>query len=98
MFLLDGHCTHGKNLEALQFAKENNIHLLQLSGQATHRLQPLDAAFFKTLQNHYVQAQESWMRAIPGIPISVCSVAALIGEAYGSIVGTAAEAFRGGEI
>ena len=47
LFLFDGHCMHGKNLEVLQFTKENNIHLLQLSGQATHRLQPLDAGFFK---------------------------------------------------
>ena len=47
-----------------------------------------------------MKAQESWMRAIPGTPISVCSVAALIGEAYGraATVGTAAGAFRGGEI
>ncbi|KAJ3652586.1 hypothetical protein Zmor_018538 [Zophobas morio] len=71
LFLLDGHCRHGKNLEALQFAKENYIHLLQLPGHTTHRLQPLDVAFFKPLQNYYVQAQESWMRSKPGTPISV---------------------------
>ena len=90
LFLLDGRCTHGKNLEALQFAKENNIHLLQLPGHTIHRLQSLDVAFFKPLQNYYLQAQESWMRANSETPISVYNVAALIGKAYGraATVGT----------
>ena len=84
MLLSDGHCTHGKNLKALKFAKENNIHLLQLSGDTIHRIQPLDqpldVAFFKPLKDYYVQAQESWMRANPGTLIAVYNVAALIGE------------------
>ena len=61
-----------------------------MPGYTTHRLQPLDVAFFKLLQNYYVQAQELWMRANPGTPISVYNLAALIGEAYGraATVGT----------
>ena len=50
-----------------------------------HRIQPLDqpldVAFFKALQDYYLQAQESWMRANPGTLIAVYNVAALIGEA-----------------
>jgi hypothetical protein len=88
ILVIDGHLTHSKNLEALNYAREHNIHLLQLPGYTTHRLQPLDVAFFKPLQSYYVRAQEKWLRA------------SLFSEAYGraATVETAASAFRGSGI
>ena len=102
MLLLDGHCTHGKHLvEALQFAKKNNIHLLQLPGHTTHRLQSLDVTFFQPLQNYYVQTKNhGCVLNLELRSLSVYNVAALIREAYGraATVGTAAGAFKGAGI
>jgi hypothetical protein len=97
---MDGHSTHSKNLEALNYAREHNIHLLQLPGHTTHRLQPLDVAFFKPLQSYCVHAQEKWLRANVGKTISEYHVASLFSEAYGraATVKTAASAFRGSGI
>ncbi|GFN86191.1 tigger transposable element-derived protein [Plakobranchus ocellatus] len=50
LFILDGHKTHTKNLEAITFAKENNVILLSLPPHTTHKTQPLDRTFFNTLQ------------------------------------------------
>lgn len=100
IILLDGHSTHSKNLEALEYARQHHIHLLQLPGHTTHRLQPLDVGFFKPLQNYYVQEQDSWLRAHVGQPISVYNVAELLGRAYGkaATVGISESAFRGAGI
>ncbi|KAJ8968087.1 hypothetical protein NQ314_002472 [Rhamnusium bicolor] len=49
LLLLDGHATHSKNLEALFFARDNGIIMLQLPSHITHRMQPLDVAFFAPL-------------------------------------------------
>lgn len=81
ILLLDGHSTHSKNLEALDFARQHHIHLLQLPGHTTHRLQPLDVGFFKPLQNYYVQEQDAWLRAHVGQPITVYNVAELLSKA-----------------
>jgi len=53
-----GHTTHGKNLEALIFAKEHGIILLQLPGHTTLCLQPFDVAFLKPLGLYCIQIQE----------------------------------------
>lgn len=62
LLLLDGHTTHCKNLEALEYARKNGIILLQLPGHTSHRLQPLDVAFFSPLQTYFVQAQDAFLR------------------------------------
>ncbi|KAG5863553.1 hypothetical protein JTB14_007453 [Gonioctena quinquepunctata] len=58
----------------------------------THRLQPLDVAFFKPLQSYFVQAQDSWLRAHVGQGISAYNISELISEA--ATVGTAENAFK----
>lgn len=96
LLLLDGHTTHSNNLEALEFAREHNIHFLQLPAHTTHRLQPLDVAFFKPLKTYYVQAQDSWLRSHTGQGISAYDVAELFAESYGraATVKIAENAFR----
>lgn len=100
VLLLDGHSTHSKNLEALDFARQHHIHLLQLPSHTTHRLQPLDVGFFKPMQNYYVQEQDTWLRAHVGQPITVYNVSELLSQAYGkaATVGIAEGAFRGAGI
>lgn len=67
--------------------------MLQLPGQTTQKLQPLDVDVFKPLQKFYVQAQESWLRANTGRTILQYNVAVLISEAYGKAA-MVANAFR----
>lgn len=96
LLLLDGHSTHSKNLAAINYARDQGIILLQLPSHTTHRLQPLDVAFFRPLGQYYIEAQEKWLRNNPGKTISQFQVSELLGEAYGraATVRTAAKAFQ----
>ncbi|KAJ8928830.1 hypothetical protein NQ314_018550 [Rhamnusium bicolor] len=95
LLLLDGHATHSKNLEALFFARDNEIIMLQLPSHTTHRMQPLDVAFFRPLGLYYIQAQETFLRQHIGKPVTQYDVVTLLAEAYGraATVGTAENAF-----
>lgn len=96
LLLLDGHTTHSKNLEAVDYARENGIILLQLPGHTTHRLQPLDVSIFGPLQNYFIHAQETYLRQYKGEKINQTQISSLIKEAYGraATVGNAESAFR----
>lgn len=45
LLLLDGHHTHTKNLEVIDYAKQHGVVLLCFPPHCTHRLQPLDVSF-----------------------------------------------------
>ncbi|KAJ8937648.1 hypothetical protein NQ318_002162 [Aromia moschata] len=53
LLLLDGHHTHTKNLEVIDYAKQHGVVLLCFPLHSTHRLQPLDASFMKPLSVFY---------------------------------------------
>jgi len=80
LLVLDGHTSHTKNLDAIMLARENRI---SLPPHTTHRLQPLDVAFFKPLQQYYDQAATSWLKSHEGRGITAAQVSRLFGEAYG---------------
>jgi len=79
--ILDGHRSH-KTLDAVNYAREHGIHLLTLPPHSTHKLQPLDVAFFKSLKSAYNRSADSWMVANPGKRLSVYEIAAVFGRAY----------------
>lgn len=81
LLILDGHVSH-KNLEALQFAKDNSVVLFCLPAHCTHRLQPLDVAFFGPLQKYYNQAVTEWMKMNPGRPVTIYQISQLFSIAY----------------
>ena len=78
LFLLDGHTTHTKNLQAVNLARENAVILLSLPAHITHHLQPLDVGFLKPLSVYFNQACDKWMRQHP-----MRTITQLLGEAYG---------------
>ena len=82
LLLLDGHSSHTKNLEAIDFARENSIIMLALPPHTTHRLQPLDRAFFKPLMGNYNIACDQWMRNHAGRQITIYQISKLFSEAY----------------
>lgn len=57
--LLDGHSTYTKNLEAIQLARVYGIIMLSFPAHTTHRLQPLDRSFYKSLKTSYNEAASS---------------------------------------
>ncbi|XP_011860377.1 PREDICTED: tigger transposable element-derived protein 6-like, partial [Vollenhovia emeryi] len=82
LLVLDGHSTHTKNLEAIQMARDYGIVMLSFPAHTTHRLQPLDRSFFKSLKSCYNEAASSWLRSNPGSVIKQANVAELLGKAY----------------
>ena len=83
ILLLDGHCSHVNNEEALCFAEKNNIHVLCLPPHTTHFLQPLDRSFFKPLKSAFNQACGTWIRNHPGRGITKLTFGNLFAEAWG---------------
>ena len=81
VLILDGHHSH-KSLDAIVFAKENGIHMITFPPHCTHKLQPLDRTFFKSLKANYNRSADGWMTSNPGKRISVYDVAGIFASAY----------------
>ena len=77
----DGHHSY-KMLTAVTYAKEHGIHMVTLSPYCTHRMQPLDRTFFKSLKTNYNVASGSWMVSNPGKRITFYDVADIFGKAF----------------
>lgn len=82
LLIVDGHSSH-KYLDALLYAKENGIVLLCLPAHCTHRMQPLDVAFFGPLKTYYDQQITKWLKAHPGRVVTQFQIGGLLNEAYG---------------
>ena len=50
ILLVDGHCSHTRNVEVLQKAKTNNVVISVFPSHCTHRLQPCGVSFFRSLK------------------------------------------------
>ncbi|KAJ8934809.1 hypothetical protein NQ318_010223 [Aromia moschata] len=95
LLLLDGHATHTKNIDVINYARENGIVMLCFPPYCTHRLQPLDVSFMAPLSAYYSQEQKTWLRNNPW----TCNYAfsdLKLGIAYkkASTLQTAASGFR----
>lgn len=62
LVILDGHVSHTKNYDAIEYARANGVHILSLPPHTTHRLQPLDRAYFKSLKLYYNEECDRWIR------------------------------------
>jgi transposase len=82
LLILDGHSSHTRNLAVINKARESNVIILSLPSHCTHRMQPLDLSFFKSLNAFYDQEAATWLRQHPGRAISELQVAELFGMAY----------------
>jgi hypothetical protein len=70
---------HTKNTEALKLALDGG-HNVSLPGHTTHRLQPLDVAFFRPLSSYNIEESEKWLLASPGRCVNQAKVALLFGN------------------
>ncbi|KAJ0177660.1 hypothetical protein K1T71_006533 [Dendrolimus kikuchii] len=82
LLLLDGHSTHIENLEAIQLARDYGIIMLSFPNYTTHRLQPLDRLFLKSLKRNYNEVASTWLRLNPGTVIEQANITELFGNAY----------------
>ena len=82
LLLLDGHTSHSKNLATIKWARENGVFLLSFPPHTTHRMQPLDVSFFKSLKNWYNIEVETYLRSSHGKTVNVYLVSKLVGKAF----------------
>jgi len=81
ILIIDGHDSH-KSLEAVDLARAHGITMITLPPHTTHRLQPLDVTFFKSLKANYNAAADSFLMSNPGKRITFFDMADLFGKAY----------------
>lgn len=96
VLIVDGHASHVKSLEVLDYAIENDIVMLCLPPHTTHFLQPLDRSFFRALKAYYDTACRAFVRNHPGRQIGKLQFGELLNEAWGraASVSTAVGGFR----
>nr|CAH7743754.1 unnamed protein product [Callosobruchus chinensis] len=75
LLILDGHASHTKNIEVIDYAREHHVILLCTPPHCTHKLQPADVTFNGPLSTYYSAAS-------PGRVVTPYQVAKLFGNAY----------------
>ena len=83
LLILDGHVTHTEHTAAMEKARDAGVIMVSLPPHTTHRLQPLDVAFFGPFKRYYNAALRMWMREHVGRPVRVWQVADVMNVAYG---------------
>ena len=81
LLILDGHASHTRNISVICKARAENVIILSLPSHSTHRMQPLDVSFFKSLNTFYDSEVQMWMRQY-GRAVSEWQVAKLLTSAY----------------
>ena len=85
LLILDGHSSHVKNLDVITKARQNNVIILSLPSHCTHRMQPLDVSFFKSLNARYNTTVQTWHRQHPGRPVTEAEFGELFNAAYSNV-------------
>ena len=82
LLLLYGHTTHTKNVDVINFARKNHVVILCFPPHCTHRLQPLDISFMRSLSIHYATEVKNWMRSNAGQVVKPRQIPTLLGRAF----------------
>lgn len=81
LLIFDNHSSH-VNLKTISFCRDNFIHLLSIPPHTSHRTQPLDRCFFKSLKDHYSVFYDLWTTTHPGRTVGLYQVGEIFGSAY----------------
>lgn len=81
LLIMDNHSSH-ESLEAVNYCRENFIHMLTIPPHSSHRIQPLDRCYFKALKTFYADECDRWLTTNPGRQITHFQVARLLAKAY----------------
>lgn len=82
LLLFDGHASHC-TLEAMDWAKQNNVILFVLPPHSSHALQPLDVGCFGPFKSAYYAACNHFMAQQRGRVVTKYDIAQISGIAYG---------------
>lgn len=82
LLLLDGHASHVKNLQVADLGKENGVIILCFPPHCTHRMQPLDVTFMKSLSHFYTVQVNKFQREGNGRRVQMKHVFSLFGKAW----------------
>jgi len=82
ILIFDGHASHVRNIELIDKAREHNVLLLCLPSHCTHKLQPMDVSFFKSMNWQYDDEIRIWMREHDGRRVTEYDVAGIFAKAY----------------
>ena len=81
LLILDGHSSH-VSIEAIEFARSNDIHMLCIPAHTTHILQLLDVGVFKSFKSFYYKACKKRIAELPNRVITTEQIASLVGTAW----------------
>ena len=81
LIVLDGHHNH-KTLDAVNYARSHGIELITLPPHCTHKMQPLDRCYFKSLKSAYNVSADNWMTSHHGQRITFYDMAGIFGTAF----------------
>lgn len=81
LLILDNHSSH-ISLAAVNFCRDNGIHMLTLPSHSSHKMQPLDRGFFGPLKVKFAYECDKWLSHHPGRVIGQTEVAQLVNEAF----------------
>lgn len=81
LLVLDGHASH-VTVEAIEFARNNDVHMLCLPAHTTHILQPLDVGVLKSLKANYYKACKKYITEHPGRVVTTENIASLLAAAW----------------
>jgi len=87
LVILDGHQSH-KSIEAIQFARDNHLHLLTIPPHTSHKLQPLDLTFCGPLKTAYNREVDKWMLMHPGQRVTDYDLCEVFSSAYQKVATT----------
>jgi hypothetical protein len=71
-----------KTVKALQLAHNSGVIMVSMPGHTTHRVQPMDVAFFRPLSSCYIEEIENWLRANPRQYAALAKITVIFGYAY----------------
>lgn len=84
LLIVDNHSSHC-TLEAYNFCKERGIVVLTIPPHTSHRLQPLDVAFYSSLKSAYNTECGNYLRSHPHERITTSEIAEIFQNAYGRV-------------
>jgi hypothetical protein len=81
LLIMDNHGSH-ISLESYEFCRANYIHVVSIPPHTSHKLQPLDLAFYGPLKKAFNIQCDRFLRANRFEKISVYDIASIFNEAY----------------
>ena len=70
------------SIDAIEFARANNIHLLCLPSHTTHILQPFDVGVFKSFKSNFSKSCSNYLAKHPGRVVTPEILSSLVADAW----------------